>query len=162
MTTGQSDRVPDESVEQALSICEGHANAHFAGPRGELIPTAEAALGFSFPPSYRRFLERLGAGSIGSFEVYGLTREPFSGVVPDAVGLTLRDREGPSRLPHTMLVIGSDGMGGDYVLDMSKGDEPPPVEVWEGGRSVAGHQLERVGDSFGSWLLENVRTQART
>jgi hypothetical protein len=153
--------VSDETVEQALSICEGHNNGYFAGPRGELIPAAEAALGFSLPPSYRQFIERLGAGSIGSFEVYGLTGQPFTGVVPDAVGRTLRDREGPSRLPHTMLVIGSDGTGGDYVLDVSKGAEPP-VEVWEGGRSVLGRQLERVGDSFGSWLLENVRIETRT
>ena len=149
-----------EAAVEAIELCEHHAESFFAGPRGDLIAAAEAALGLSLPPSYRTFVSRLGAGSIGAFEVYGVTRVPFSGVVPDAVGLTLQDRAGPSRLPSTLLVIGSDGMGGDYVLDTAKGIEPP-VEVWQGGVSVEGQALERVADSFGTWLLANVQLATR-
>ena len=156
---GHSAIVSVEEAERAIEICEGNQNAFFAGPRGELIDAAETELGFAFPPSYRLFVDRLGAGSIGAFEVYGLTRAPFSGPIPDAVWVTLRDRRGPSRLPDTLIVIGSDGMGGDYVLDVSKGDEPP-VEVWEGGSSVEGGELERVADSFGSFLLGNVQRES--
>lgn len=147
------------AVEEAIAICERHDGACFAGPRAELVVSAETALGFSLPPSYRVFVGRLGAGSIGGFEIYGLIREPFSGVIPDAVGYTLRERDAPSNLPNSMIVIGSDGMGGDYVLDVSKGEEPP-VEVWEGGRSIASDQLERVGGSFGEWLLANVKLES--
>lgn len=150
-----------DHVDQAIALCENHPDGFFAGPRSELIAHAEAELGFPLPASYQRFIEKLGAGSIGAFEVYGLTRHPFSGFVPDAVGITLRDRSGPSRLPPTMVVIGNDGMGGDFVLDVAKGSDPP-VEIWIGGSSSPDAPIERISNSFGEWLLESVRQEIRT
>jgi antitoxin YobK len=144
------------AVEHAVALCQRHPSAHFAGPRPESVPSAESALGVALPPSYRRFVERLGAGSIGPFEVYGLTSEPFDGPIPDAVWATLTSRRGPSQLPASMVVIGDDGMGGEYVLDTAKGAEPP-VELWYGGASTSGDLLERVADSFGAFLLDGVR-----
>jgi len=139
------------AVEHAVALCQRHPSAHFAGPRPELVPSAESALGVALPPSYRRFVERLGAGSIGPFEVYGLTSEPFDGPIPDAVWAKLTSRRGPSQLPASMVVIGDDGIGGEYVLDTAKGAEPP-VELWYGGASTSGDLLERVADSFGAFL----------
>jgi antitoxin YobK len=149
------------AVDEAIRLIRDRGDAFFAGPRADdLIVRAQAALGLRYPPSYHRFIEALGAGSIGSFEVYGVTDAPFDGPIPDGVWLTLECRNGPSRLPSSMLVIGSDGMGGDYVLDTALGEEPP-VEVWNGGRSLPDDQLERVADDFGSWLLDAVREQER-
>jgi hypothetical protein len=143
-------------VEHAVALCQHHPRAYFAGPRPELVAAAESALGVALPPSYRRFVETLGAGNIGSFEVYGLISQPFDGPIPDAVWATLTSRRGPSQLPPSMVVIGDDGMGGEYVLDTAKGPEPP-VEVWYGGASTPGDVLERVAESFGAFLLDGVR-----
>lgn len=144
------------AVEHAIALCQHHPSAHFAGPRPELVAPAESALGVALPPSYRCFVERLGAGSISPFEVYGLISEPFDGPIPDAVWATLNSRRGPSQLPPSMVVIGDDGMGGEYGLDTAQGPEPP-VEVWYGGASTSGDVLERVAESFGAFLLDGVR-----
>lgn len=147
-----------EAVE-AIELCEAHEGADFVGRRSAaLVSAAEAALGLRFPPSYRLFIQRLGAGSIGSFEVYGVISQPFDGPIPDAVWVTLDSRRGPSSLPPTMVVIGDDGMGGEYVLDTHKDDEPP-VEVWYGGASHSGDELEDLAPDFGTFLLEGVRRE---
>lgn len=57
----------DADFQQALRIVdENPGRAAFVGGRDEmLVAEAERALGVEFPPSYRRFLEELGAGSFG-------------------------------------------------------------------------------------------------
>ena len=146
-------------VDEALRLIAQHPRSHFKGERPEkLLVAAERALALTFPPSYRRFLQQLGAGAVGGFEVYGVTDEPFDGPIPDGVWATLDSRSSPSRLPATMVVIGEDGMGGEYVLDTAKGLEPP-VEVWDGGASGPDDALERMADDFGAFLLDGVRRQ---
>jgi hypothetical protein len=147
-----------QEAEEAVGVCDGHDDADFAGPPGAAtIAAAEAALGLALPPTYRRFVERLGAGSIGGFEVYGVITEPFDGPLPDAVWATLDARHGPGALPATMILVGDDGMGGSYVLDTANGVEPP-VEVWAAGGSEPGDREQLAGD-FGAFLLEQVRLQ---
>ena len=54
---------------------------------------AESALGVALPPTYRTFLGRLGTGSFGGEELYGIVCEDPPGTgVPDAVWITLRGR----------------------------------------------------------------------
>ena len=84
--------------------------------------------------------------------------EPFDGPVPDAVWATLEERAAPSNLPPSMIVIGVDGMGGSYVLDTAKGEDPP-VEVWNGGHSEPEDALERISPTFGEFLLEGVQDE---
>jgi hypothetical protein len=147
------------AVDEALRLMEDGDLADFVGERPEeLVAAAEAALGFGFPPSYRSFVSRLGAGNFGSFEIYGIIDLPFEGPIPDAVWATLEERAEPSNLPLSMIVIGDDGMGGTYVLDTAKGVEPP-VEVWNGGGSDPDDELERLAPTFGDFLLESVRDE---
>jgi hypothetical protein len=147
------------ALDEALQLIGDADLADFVGERPDaLVTAAEDALGLRFPPAYRQFVSRLGAGSFGSFEVYGVISEPFDGPVPDAVWATLGERAEPSNLPPSMIVIGVDGMGGTYVLDISKGAQPP-VEVWNGGRSVADDELEIIAPSFGEFLLEAVEDE---
>jgi hypothetical protein len=53
------------AVEHAVTLCQHHLSAHFVGPRPELVAGAESALRVVLPPSYRRFVETLGAGILG-------------------------------------------------------------------------------------------------
>ena len=147
------------AVDEALRLIGDGDLADFVGPRPDaLVVAAEQALGVQFPSSYRRFVSTLGAGSFGSFEIYGLIAEPFDGPVPDGVWATLDERAEPSHLPPSMIVVGVDGMGGTYVLDTAKGAEPP-VEVWTGGSSHPDDELECVAATFGDFLLTAVRDE---
>ena len=136
------------ALDDAFAVLDGEGDV--VGARDEaLVAAAEAALGLRFPPSYRQFLRRYGAGGIGAFEVYGVVEEPFEGPVPDGVWMTLDARPA---LPATAVVLGDDGMGGLYVLDTAHGDDPP-VEVRSGDES------ELVAPSFADWLLDGVQAE---
>jgi hypothetical protein len=147
------------ALEDAALLIESRPDySHFVGARTEAVVGAdETALGVQFPPAYRAFVLRYGAGSFGSLEVYGVIAGAGQGL-PDVVWATRFAREAPSNLPTSMIVIGADGMGGDYVLDTAKGQDPP-VEVWEGGHSQPAERLERVAEDFGSFLLGHMRRQ---
>lgn len=141
-----------EGIEELIRRCNAHPDAFFAGEREEsVVAAAEAALGYPLPAAYRTFVLRLGAGSVGSSEIYGVISEPFDGPIPDAVWSTIKDRLPPSNLPDRMVVIGDDGMGGSYVLDTAEGNDPP-VRVWNGGRSMADDELQLIAPSFEAHL----------
>ncbi len=142
--------------EAALALVREHRDdADFAGPRDErLVVAAEAALGLIFPPTYRRFLRELGAGGIGSEEVYGVTDGNFTqSSVPNGVWLTLRRRV-RSKLPDSMVIVGGDGMGGDFVLDTARAgaNGECPVTVWEPGLGED-DELEIIAPDFGAFFL---------
>ena len=67
-------------VESAIDLIRGYSGRkHYVGGRSsDLIRAAETALGVEFPPSYKKFLKELGAGSIRGREVYGITDDNFT------------------------------------------------------------------------------------
>lgn len=145
-------------VERAVVSARGHSKSFFAGPRGEaLVATAEAALGVELPPSYRRFVVELGAGSVGAREFYGVIDDDFvESSVPDGIWLTLSERKQLS-LPKPLVIVGEDGMGGYYVLDTSQRDAvgESPVVIWTPG----GAGLEVVAPDFGTFFLRAVEEE---
>ena len=150
-------------MESALELIEANPDeCHFVGGRDDrLVVLAEEALGLRFPPSYRLFVLRLGAGNVGAEEIYGLIDENFvDSSVPDGIWLTLRERQ-DSGLPTHMIVVYSDGMGGYFVLDTNQigADGECPVVVWHPGRSEVGDDLEVIAEDFGAFFLETVTAE---
>jgi hypothetical protein len=145
-----------EDLEQALEIIEGDEElADFAGPRDAAhVSAAEKALGLAFPPTYREFLLRLGAGSYGAAEIYGVVDDAFEGPVPDGVWLTLDERE--RGLPRNFVIVAATGDGGWYSLDVRGGGEAPVVAVELGPKALVS---EPVADDFGAFLLEQVEAE---
>jgi hypothetical protein len=142
-------------LEQALEAVRASDLADFVGRRDpSLVTAAEDALGVSFPPTYRRFIAELGAGSFGGTEFYGAIDQNFdASSVPDGIWLTLDERR-EFGLPRHLVVVGDTGTGAFYVLDTAgaeAGDECP-VAVWEGGRSREGDMLEVVAPDFGTFF----------
>jgi len=128
---------------------------YFAPSDGEeFIQKAEAALGYTLPDDYRRFVETYATGGMFALEIYGVFRnrigEPdFTPGVPDAVGLTLEAREKYGLHPST-LWISHLGDGQEVHLDMAGGG----VYSWRPDGS--GRML---GTTFGEWLLEELESR---
>jgi hypothetical protein len=145
--------------EEALALVLAHRDdAHFAGPRDEtLVAAAEAALGVTFPPTYRRFVRELGAGGIGAEEVYGVICEDFRGPIPDGIWMTLKIRA-DSNLPDAMVVIYDVGESEYFVLDTAQTDAVGdcPIVLWY-PHWEQGDAREVIAPDFGSFFLSVVR-----
>ncbi len=129
----------------------------FVGPRDAgLIRAAEDALGVQFPPTYRAFLERLGAGSIRGREVYGVIDADFQeSTIPDGIWLTLRERQ-DSELPKSLVIVHWRWrLRGDRYLQTA--DSENPMVPWHPGVSTRDEELEEVSNDFGQFFLELVR-----
>jgi hypothetical protein len=140
----------------ALGIIESTlGRARFAGARAEnLVTAAEERLGLKFPPTYREFLLRLGAGNFGTREFYGVIDDDFEdSAIPDGICYTLNERN--DGLPLELIVIGATGDGGLYCLDTGQAGEAPVVTY-----EPPGSAHERVADDFGAFFLEEVRSVA--
>jgi|SRR5918994_2896471 hypothetical protein len=144
-------------LEQALEAVRDSDRAHFVGPREPtLVAAAEEALGVPLPPTYRRFITELGAGSVGGLEFYGAIDENFvDSSIPDGIWLTLDERE-RFGLPKHLVIVRETGMGEHYVLDTSRRDDigESPVAIWVAGQSQEGDDLEVVAPDFGSFFWE--------
>ncbi|MEO1006947.1 MAG: SMI1/KNR4 family protein [Planctomycetota bacterium] len=145
-----------QDFEAACELIRRHEElADFEGPKpDELLAKAEAAIGLSFPATYRAFLSKFGCGDIAGAEFYGIIKDNFeeSGI-PDAIWLTLDQRKS-SELPKFYILIGDSGNGGLYAIDCSviSVAECPVVEWW------AGAQDQRtVAADFGDFFLRTVR-----
>jgi hypothetical protein len=150
-----------EDLLEAFGIIDAHPNlADFEGPKSaDLIAMAEAALGLSLPPTFRRFLLTLGAGNFGYAEFYGVLHSDFTNSsVPDCVWLTVRERHEyglPGALDHVYDV----GDGSSYFLDTAQrgsDGESPVVEIAL-GMPAGGQGHKIVASDFGELLLSIVR-----
>lgn len=147
-------------LEQALDAVRDSDRSHFVGRREPaLVTAAEEALGVHLPPTYRRFVLELGAGSVGGREFYGAIDENFvDSSIPDGIWVTLDQRE-VFGFPTHLVIVGDTGMGEYYVLDTSQRDAAgeSPVVVWVSGLSQEGDSLEVVAPDFGSFLWAAVQ-----
>lgn len=149
-----------DDLDRALAVIGQHeGEASFVGPRAELlVRTAEKALGLKLPPTYRRFVRALGAGSFGAAEVYGVIDADFErSSAPDAVWATLRARE-ENDLPADLLILGHED---DEItcLRIRPGDEEGPVLVIHAGEDEALVGARVVAPDFGRYLLTRVEEE---
>ena len=150
-----------DDLHAALELIKSNPEVcFFAGARDpRVVELAEKTLCLQYPPSYREFLLRLGAGNVGAEEIYGVIDDDFvdSGV-PDGVWMTLRGRR-EWGLPDRLAVIYFDGATSYFALDTADrhSEEECPIVVWSLGLSKPDDGLEVVAQDFGSFLLEIAR-----
>jgi antitoxin YobK len=143
--------------DKALKLIAEHEDpSDFVGPRpAELIAKAEKALGHKFPSQFRQFVSRFGAGSFGSFEIYGVIDDEFErSSVPNGVWLNLKGRR-EYGMPGDLLVIADLGNGDSYCIELEDGAEGRVVLLIH-GRPPAEAAREFVAEDFGAFLLEQV------
>jgi hypothetical protein len=143
-------------LERFFELIEEHeAEADFEGPKPmELIEKAEMALGLSFSPMYRKFVERLGCGDIAGFEIYGVLSEEFeNSSIPNGIWLTLDERKS-SNMPTDLLLVSDVGDGSYYALDYSQKSETGeiPVVIW----TPTGTRSEPVHEDFGAFARDRL------
>jgi len=84
-----------KELETAFNLVHEHGYGDFEGEKAlSLINKAEKTLGLVFPPTYKKFLAKLGCGDIEGLEFYGLINDDFiNSNIPDAIWLTLNERK---------------------------------------------------------------------
>ncbi len=139
-------------LQRAFQLIQAH-DSDFVGKRSpELVDSAEKAVGFKFPPTYRRFLTAYGCGDINGIEIFGLIDDDFANSgIPDGIWLTLDERR--NGLPAHLLLISSEGDGAYCALDsaaMNSDGEYPVVRYEIDGT------ISPLGEDFGSFLLTEI------
>lgn len=121
-------------------------------PSAAWISRAEAALGCTFPPSYRWFLETYGGGQIHGDDVFSIYQLPFDQVVGgDVVAATLRDR-GLGLITATDISICATDFGELFVLDGRLRTEDGECLVVR----ITGQNREAFADSFADFIIRFV------
>jgi hypothetical protein len=145
----------NQDLEAAFELIDDNGGGDFEGQKDSaLIEKAEVALGLRFPPTYRKFLAKLGCGDIEGLEFYGLIGDDFeSSSVPDAIWLTLNERN--SGLPSNLVLIYATIDGGYYALDTAQinSDGENPVVSYRLNGST-----EKIADDFGAFMLSELKT----
>lgn len=116
-------------------------------PQADLPRVAEPRATVETIAGVRLAIRRIGAGDCDGVEVYGLVDETFGGPVPDAVWITLDEREKGS-IPSDLIIVGDSGDGGYYCIQ--HGEDGPVHLVAPNGRS------EAVAADFGAYLLSRL------
>jgi hypothetical protein len=153
-----------EDLRKAFKLIEEHSErARFVGPRPpELVRKAEVALGIAFPPTFREFVLRFGAGGFAGQEFFGITSANFeTSTVPNGVWLTLDNRKSWG-LPEQFVIVSDLGDGAYYAIDVSKKNasgENPVVLFYPGAWDPKTEPpiSEVVAEDFGAFLLEQVQ-----
>lgn len=102
----------------------------FCGGRSKkLIFEAEKILGNKFPESYRRFLEKYGAGGVFGLEIYGIPADDLNVKgVPNTVWLTRIARK-EIGLKDNLIIVADAGLGDYYVLNCNP-EKSGEVLLW--------------------------------
>lgn len=147
-----------EDIQRFIELATSAESTDFAGPVPEAeISDAENVIGLAFPPTYRQFVKRLGAGNVEAQEFNGIIHGKSVAEVQESpsVGLTLRERVDVG-LPESMIIVSDTGTGEYYVLDASRtavnGDLP--VDIWSPGLGITVE--ENYATDFGAFALSFV------
>lgn len=146
----------ERQAEEAMGLIREHgATRHFVTEAGRASTAdLERRLGVTLPPSYRSFVQGLGAGHLGEATFYG----SGAGEEFDAAAATLHHRA-TSNLPTHYVVVY--GRGPAFAaLDLSQLDRngEGPVALFPAGYDEI-EEPNYLADDFGTFLLETARRE---
>lgn len=147
------------SIVKAAAIIDSYPEQVdlLGGVPFEELWVAEGKLGVTFPDSYREFLQRYGAGTVGGREVYGLG-VPDTGL-PNVVYATDALRASDDFFPGDLVVLQDTGEGDILCLATSRmNDENEcPIVQWIPEMSFEEQAFEVVNKTFAGFLLRLAR-----
>jgi|SRR5690606_2376577 SMI1 / KNR4 family. len=150
-----------ESLMKAFELLESdelYDSLFFSGEKSlDIVEKAEKTLGLRFPKDYRDFVLGLGAGSVGSSEIYGVINDDFiNSSVPDAVWSTLKARE--AGLPKNLIKIGSHELGSPCIKVTDDMNQSVVIAYYVGFPEEA-QTYEVLAESFGDYFLGKIREE---
>jgi len=146
---------PDRYDRLAEVIARSDRANFGRGVAEEIIADAERHLGLAFPPSYRWWLARYGAGYIGGCELQGLfpeliaAREPDLPLVGDVVYLADLHAKRSGHQRHLLEILSYEG-DEIYFLDTSR--RGPDGECPVVCRYARGEKLQDAAPDFAAFL----------
>ena len=147
------------TIARAAEIIDANYDlADFAGAVPfEEVWVAEGQLGVTFPNSYREFVQRYGAGSLGGQAVYGMGVPETK--LPSVIFATEALRASDDFFPEDLVVIQDTGEGDILCLATSRmNDEGEcPVVQWIPEMSFEEQAFETVNKTFAGFLLRLAR-----
>jgi SMI1-KNR4 cell-wall len=122
----------------------------------QIIETEER-LNVSLPFSYKKFLSDYGTLSFRGSQFYGVPKLGLDAQsIPNVVFATydLRSRD---EVSSGMVNIKASGYGPNYVLDCAQTDQSGEAPVFEINELGYKHGMKKVAESFGEFLLSEVK-----
>ncbi len=147
-------------TEQAIALMRRHrALAEFVGgASAEQIEAAEARLGVRFPPSYRQFIEEVGAVRFAGHDVLGVVGRHGDPRL-DVVRVTL-DERAHTDMSDEHIVVGPYGREAVFALDCADRRHDGECPVAEFPRDYGEIQEPNFFDEdFGDFVLRWVRDE---
>ncbi len=122
----------------------------------ELIRSLEHRLGVMLPLSYKAMLSEFGILGFGGNDFYGLGKTGLEGKNAPSVVFTTERSRMEREISPTMVRIKASGYGPYYVIDCAKKSSPDESPIYEVDEKGIQFGIERVSDSFGTFVLEHV------
>jgi hypothetical protein len=119
------------------------------------IQRLEHRLGIMLPDSYRQMLLDYGLLQVDSISIAGVGNAGLDGTTASSVVFATENDRKEGLISHTMIRIAVSGYGPFFVIDCSEinNREAPVYEVPGNGFA---HGKDKIADSFGAFLLEEV------
>jgi SMI1-KNR4 cell-wall len=147
------------SYDRALDFLESNEISirNSGGASEELIDQTEVRLGVTLPLSYKKMLSNYGTLSFRGRQYYGVPKLGIDAQsIPNVVFATL-DLRSRDEASAKMVNFKASGYGPNFVIDCGQLDqrgEGPVYEIHELGYM---HGMKKVADSFGEFLLNDVK-----
>lgn len=124
---------------------------------GNAIELLEARLNTKLPGSYKAMVKDFGSLSFGSKDVYGLTHLGMDVASTPNVVFATEDLRSRGGITGKMIEIMASGYGPNFVLDCGQLDQRGEAPVYEINELGYKHGMNKVADSFGEFLLNEVK-----
>lgn len=149
-----------EHYRQAISLLEwdGRLNKRRFPQNNDAIEELEADLDVNLPPSYKAMLRDFGILIYRGGEIiYGLGRDGVRGEGGSGTWFQTKMARDQKQISPTMVLIMSSGYGPEFCIECAEvlPDGESPIFLVPAEGSQAG--VERVADSFGEFLLKEVK-----
>jgi hypothetical protein len=121
------------------------------------IELLEARLGTKLPRSYQEMIIDFGSLSFGSKDIYGITRLGMDVASAPNVVFATEDSRSRGEITDKMVEIMPSSYGPNFVLDCGQLDQRSEAPVYEINELGYRHGMKKVADSFGEFLLNEVK-----
>jgi SMI1-KNR4 cell-wall len=122
-----------------------------------VVELLEARLNTKLPHSYKQMIVDFGSLSFGSKDIYGIIRLGMDVASAPNVVFATEDSRSRSEITDKMIEIMPSGYGTNFVLDCGQLDQRGEAPVYEINELGYKHGMKKVADSFGEFLLNEVR-----